>query len=325
MASGLVPMTVKTRTLSPIAEAVRDRRTRFWILLGHILGKFAFSPERASHIVKAMWEPFSPRLRSFASVCLAAGVTLATPSLVCADVVPHQATYTLRMAEVSGPSAFNDLSGAAVTLIEKTCDGWVIDEQIVMTMHTNAGGAINREMTFKATESLSGDSFRFISVSDTDGTIEEYKGSARVRADGSAEAEFITPRPFEMPLPKGVNFYVSTTEWLLKLAKSGAKTGQTVSFDGSDDDGPHKMTAFILPDRGARASLKGDQDLLSGKAWDVRLAFFKLSEQAGQPDFEIALRLLENGIITRFKLIFEEMTIDQFMDDVLPATEEKCG
>lgn len=266
-----------------------------------------------------------PRFSTFASLCVAAGVALAAPSSAVADVVPHQATYTLRMAEVTGPSAFNDVSGAAVTLIEKTCEGWVIDEQIVMTMLTNAGGAINREMTFKATESLNGDSFRFRSVSDTDGTIEEFKGSARVRPDGSAEAEFITPRPFEMPLPKGVNFYVSTTEWLLKLAKSGAKTGQTVSFDGSDDEGPHKMTAFILPDLGARESLKGDPALLSGKAWEVRLAFFKLSEQAGQPDFEIALRLLENGIITRFKLIFEDMTIDQLLDDVLPATEEKCG
>ena len=85
------------------------------------------------------------------------------------------------------------------------------------------------------------------------------------------------------------------------------------------------MTAFILPDFGARDALKGDPVLLSGKAWDVRLAFFKLNEQAGQPDFEIALRLLENGIITRFKLIFEDMTIDQLLDDVLPATEEKCG
>lgn len=308
-----------------MAEAVRDRRTRFWILLGPILGKFAFSPEPASHIVEDMSGPISQHFRFFTSVCVVAGATLAAPMSAHADVVPHQATYTLRMAEVTGPSAFNDVSGAAVTLLEKTCDGWVIDEQIVMTMITNAGGAINREMTFKATESLNGDSFRFRSVSDTDGTIEEYKGSARVRADGSAEAEFITPRPFEMPLPKGVNFYVSTTEWLLKLAKSGAKTGQTVSFDGSDADGPHKMTAFILPDFGARDALKGDPALLSGKAWDVRLAFFKLNEQAGQPDFEIALRLLENGIITRFKLIFEDMTIDQLLDDVLPATEEKCG
>lgn len=243
---------------------------------------------------------------------------------VNADVVPHQAIYKLKLADIHGTSNFNGVSGASVSVLERTCDVWTIDEQMVMQMTTNVGGVINRDMTFKATETVDGTSYRFFSRSDTDGVIEEFKGSARVR-DNSGEAEFITPKPFEMPLPRDTRFYVGTTEWLLQLVKSGAKTGHTVTFDGSDDEGPHKVSVFILPDKGARPELSGDKALLSGKAWEVRLAFFKMKEQAGEPDFEIALRLLENGIITRFNLIFDDMTIDQLLEDVLPAKDESCG
>lgn len=266
-----------------------------------------------------------PRLQTVIAVSAAALIFAAAPAAVRAEMVPHQAIYNMKLSSKSPASRFNGLSGAAVSQVERTCQGWVITEQIVMSMLTVAGGAIDREMNFKAKESFDGRSYSFESVSVTNGETKKYSGSARRKADGSAEAEFVTPQPFEMPLPKGTKFYISTTNWLLDLAKSGKRTGQVISFDGTDDEGPQKVTAFILPDGIGGDGISGDKKLLDRKAWQVRMAFFKLEGQVSEPEFEISLRLLDNGIITHFELIFDDLVVDQVLQDVLPAKNERCG
>ena len=72
-------------------------------------------------------------------------------------------------------------------MIERTCEGWAVNEQIVMTMLTTVGGAIDREMKFKATETFDGREFRFHSTSVTNGDAEEFKGNARRSEDGAVE------------------------------------------------------------------------------------------------------------------------------------------
>lgn len=256
--------------------------------------------------------------------CLAGLVLAAQATPALTDVVPHQAIYKLSLSSKSPSSRFSGLTGAAVTQIERTCEGWKVDEQIVMTMETVAGGVINREMTFKAKESLDGETFSFDSRSVTNGQKEQFKGSARSVKGGKSEAEFVVPRPFEMPLPDGTYFYVGLTNWLVNLAKSGTRAGEAMSFDGSDDDGPQKMTAFILPDKTTTEPVSGDADLLAVKAWRARLAFFKLDSQNSNPEFEIALRFLENGIVTRFEMIFDDLIVDQVLEDVTPAKDSSC-
>lgn len=245
-------------------------------------------------------------------------------SAVMAEVVPHQAVYKLTLSSKSPVGRFTGLSGAAVSQIERKCEGWVVNEQIVMSMETVAGGVINREMTFKAKESLDGKTFSFDSRSVTNGHSEEFKGSARSREDGSSEAEFVVPKPFEMPLPDGIYFYVGLTNWLVDLAKSGNRAGEAITFDGSDDDGPQKVTAFILPAKSDDEVINGDSNLLDAKAWRARLAFFELDTQATNPEFEISLRFLENGIVTRFEMIFDDLIVDQILEDVLPASDASC-
>jgi len=242
-----------------------------------------------------------------------------------ADMVPHQAIYKMTLSKNSPASQFNGLSGAAVSQIERTCEGWVINEQILMTMLTVNGGAIEREMTFKARESLDGSSYVFDSLSITNGNTERFSGTARRKQGGAAEAEFVTPRPFEMPLPDGTRFYISMTHWLLELAGSGKRAAESYAFDGTDDEGPQKVSAFILPDSIGGAGLSGDSSLLDRKAWQVRLAFFKTGKQVTEPEYEISLRLLDNGVVTHFELIFNDLVVDQILQDVLPAKDERCG
>jgi len=266
------------------------------------------------------WRSFP---HSLAVVMTGLAVLSVTPQ-VNAEVTPHQAVYKLSLSSKSPASRFTGVTGAAVSQIERKCEGWVVNEQIVMRMETVAGGVLNREMTFKAKESLDGKTFSFDSRSVTNGHVEEFKGSARSRDDGSSEAEFVVPQPKEMPLPNGVFFYVGLTNWLVELAKSGNRAGEAMNFDGSDDGGPQKVTAFILPAKADGEGQNGDSELLSAKPWRARLAFFKLDTQESKPEFEIALRFLENGVVTRFEMIFDDLIVDQVLEDVLPASDISC-
>jgi len=242
-----------------------------------------------------------------------------------ADMVPHQAIYKMSLSSKSPTKQFNGVTGAAVSQVERTCAGWVINEQVVMTMLPVTGGSIEREMNFKARESKDGRTYFFQSDSITDGRKEEFTGSARRDEKGKAEAEFVTPRPFEMPLPKDTRFYVGMTEWLLDLAKSGKRTGESFAFDGTDDEGAQKVTAFVLPDGIGDEGISGDKKLLDRKAWQIRLAFFKTEGQSSKPQYEMTLRMLENGIITYYQLVFDDLIVDQVLQDVLPAKDEQCS
>lgn len=242
-----------------------------------------------------------------------------------ADMVPHQAIYKMTLSSKSPTARFNGVTGAAVSQIERTCEGWVINEQVIMTMLTVAGGAIEREMTFKARESNDGRTYFFQSDSKTDDIVEKFSGSARRDEDGKAEAEFVTPKPFEMPLPNGTRFYVGMAKWLIDLAVAGKRTGESYAFDGTDDEGPQKVTAFILPDTSSKKSFNGDKNLLDKKAWQIQLAFFKTEGQSSEPQYQLSMRMLENGIITNYQLIFNDLIIDQELQDVLPAKDERCS
>ena len=127
-----------------------------------------------------------------------------------------------------------------------------------------------------------------------------------------------------MPLPDGTVYYLGLTNWLVELAKSGKRAGEAMSFDGSDNDGPQKVTAFILPAKANSDELNGDPKLLSAKPWRAQLAFFRLDTQESNPEFEITLRFLENGIVTRFEMIFDDLIVDQVLEDVLPASDASC-
>ncbi len=258
-------------------------------------------------------------------VCICTLIWIAAAASAHADMTPHQAIYKMTLSSKSPASRFNGVSGAAVSQVERTCEGWVVNEQVVMTMLTVAGGEIQREMRFTAFESLDGNTYQFESNSLTNGTPEKFSGTAKRKADGTAEAEFVTPRPFEMPLPDATQFYISMSRWLLELAESGKRAAETYAFDGTDDEGPQKVSAFVLPDTSKPVDIAGDPELLDQKAWKIRMAFFKVDTQASQPEFEMSVRLLANGIITSFELIFEDLVVDQVLQDVMSAKDERCG
>ncbi|MDA0996795.1 MAG: DUF1849 family protein [Proteobacteria bacterium] len=246
------------------------------------------------------------------------------PAAVAAELLPYRAIYTLKIERADHGGRFTDVTGSAVSSLDRTCDGWAVAEEVVMRMQTVAGGEFRRDLILTGEESRDGRRYSFKSRSTTNGDEERYAGVANSSPSDSGVVEFSTSDKKRLELPKGTVFFVGLTSWLVKLAESGQRTGEIYSFDGTDADGAEKVAVFVLPEKTPPADLPGDPALLKGKAWNVRMAFFGKSETNAAPDYEIAARLLDNGIVTGFRLIFKDFTVQQSLEDLISGSEPRC-
>jgi hypothetical protein len=101
-------------------------------------------------------------------------------------------------------------------------------------------------------------------------------------------------------------------------------------FDGSDEDGISDISAFIGPEEGQLQTAEADPKLknnpvLDQQAWPVRMAFFKLDTETGEPDYEMNLTLLANGVARNMLLDYGDFSVSGTLSDIeaLPPTNCK--
>ncbi|MBL93687.1 MAG: hypothetical protein CFH06_01300 [Alphaproteobacteria bacterium MarineAlpha3_Bin5] len=242
------------------------------------------------------------------------------------DLVGYQAIYKMKLDKASTKSRFSAIQGSALSVLERNCGGWRAKEEMVVDFHTKVGGVIRRDLKFEAWEALDGLSYEFSSVAETNGVVEKYKGSASKYTDKPGEAVYqgTTSRSFKLPVD--TVFYTGLVQWLLVVAESGAQHGEKWIFDGIDNEGPEKVVAFILD-----AGNQKNQDLhpefgniTSGRRWTVQLAFYKPGFSEGLPEYEMEIGMVENGILTGFRIHFDDFTVLQTLEDVLIVDAKTC-
>ncbi len=101
---------------------------------------------------------------------------------------------------------------------------------------------------------------------------------------------------------------------ILKHAREGDKSVSYKVFDGARLDGAFQVNAVIgRPPRAAGPvpAVKGDVALLRGQPeWGVRFAFFANGDQGAQPEYELALGLLGNGVARSMLLDYGDFAVD---------------
>ncbi len=74
------------------------------------------------------------------AAALVVGLVAAAPA--AAGLVPHRAIYSVKLGSVRANAGFVDARGAAKMVLEKTCDGWIMTQEMTMDMGTAAGGMV---------------------------------------------------------------------------------------------------------------------------------------------------------------------------------------
>ena len=256
----------------------------------------------------------------------ALGVVLAASAAEAADIVSHRGVYGLKLGSSRQGGAFVDAFGGLDMTIEKTCDGWVLSQDLAMELATAQGGAVRQVIRYSGWESLDGGKYRFVSRTQTGQDRKESRGDAHVVAgDLSGEAVFRAPKARTVPLPPGTRFPIAHAVWLIDRALAGEHQAPSAVFDGTDGEGPQNVTAFIGRKVTAGEHGRGALGALAERAgWTMRLAFFAEDSKEASPEYEMEIFQLANGVAPRMVLDYRDFSVVLEIQKIEPIPLPVC-
>lgn len=259
---------------------------------------------------------------------VAALVALAAPGIAraAADLVPHEAFYTLHLKRASPGSTITDVSGAMYIDWVNSCEGWSSSQRLELRFYDASKPAVDIDSRFASWESRDGLSYRFSVESTRNGQPDkQLSGKASLQGAGlGGQAEFLGAKPVKFELPAGTLFPARHMIELIDRAAAGGKIVARTVFDGTSDDGPFLVNAVIGPQKPAKA----DESILPKSVnlpyWPMRLAFFNPAKDEETPFYELSVDLMDNGIARSFVLDYGDLVIGAELDRIKLLKKPKC-
>jgi hypothetical protein len=259
----------------------------------------------------------------FASLILVA--VLAAPAT--AQVASHRAAYKLSLGNGKS-SGITTLDGAMTIDWHEACEGWTISQRMRFELVDEDGQSVDNDISFSSWEAKDGINYRFTLRTTRNGEIsEELRGHAELDGKGKGgKAVFTEPEGEVIELPPGTIFPTEHSIQLIQKAIAGEKIFSRQVFDGATLDGALEINALITgkvaPEKLGSAKIAAD--LLKGPSWRVRMAFFKLEEQAAEPEYETSLHLLDNGVGLDFVFDYKDFSIKAQLEQLEALPKPRC-
>lgn len=250
----------------------------------------------------------------------------AAPHAEKVSIVPHRAIYDMALSSVKNGSNISGVSGRMLFEWADVCDGWAVQQHLKLHFNYAEGDDSDVTSTEVTWEAKDGKHYNFNIRRVSDGKeTEHYVGKAAM-ADTGGTATYSVPENKTTKLPAGTVFPSEHTKLILQKAAAGEKLFTRRVFDGSDEDGSDDVSVFINPsvakwqDANLNAKLKNNP-LLAPISWPVRMAFFKVNTETGEPDYEMNLNLLANGIARTMQIDYGDFSVTGTLSDVetIPA------
>lgn len=269
-----------------------------------------------------------PGLLVLAAFGIAGGALSLPAEAAGVQLVPHRAVYSMKLGSLRSGSSTVDARGAMYVEWSEACDGWTVTQRVKLALTTAQGDDLETDSNYSSWEAKDGRSYRFTVRNMRDGRLaEELRGEANLAANaGAGEALFTTPVGARFALPKAAVFPTEHTVQLIAAAQGGENHLSRVIFDGASLDGPLEVNAIIGAPIKAPAAVAADAgaELTSGPSWRVRLAFFPLSSQSPEPDYEVGVRLFENGVADNFLLDYGDFSVAASLEKIEALPRPRC-
>jgi len=245
-------------------------------------------------------------------------------------LAPHRATYEMKLSVARENSGIVEVKGSMVLETSDSCDGWEVRQRIKLTFLRSDGEEFETDSSFTSYETKDGQQLRFsVRNAQNDEVEEELRGQANLDGpDGRGRASFTLPEARSFELPAGTLFPTTHLARIIKHAREGDKSVSYKVFDGARLDGAFQVNAVIgKPPRipPGTPPTRGDVALMRGRpAWSVRFAFFAAGDQGAQPEYELALDLLDNGIARSMLLDYGDFAVDARLIQLQALPRPKC-
>jgi hypothetical protein len=260
----------------------------------------------------------------------AAFLAVATPA-GAVDISPHRALYSLTLDSTKNASGVAGASGAMYYEWGEACDGWTVDQRFRLRLVYAEEGAVEINSTLLTWESKDGLKYSFNEKRLRNGDVEDdIHGEAHLDGkDKGGSASFEKPQSTTMALAPGVLFPTAHTLVLIQHAQAGDQFLARKVFDGAAVENAGQITAVIgpllQPDPHAGKPL--DNPLLQRPSWRVSLAFFGAGSgksDADTPDYQLSMRLLDNGVSQDMSLDYGDYILKAKLDDIEALPKPSC-
>lgn len=250
----------------------------------------------------------------------------AAPAAIAAEIAPHRALYRMTLGSVRNDLGVVDARGAMVYQWGETCDGWTIEQRYRLKLHYAQSGDADVVSRFVTWESKDGLRYQFNEKETRNGDVDqEIHGEAQLDASGKGGvARFSQPRAAGLRLAPGVLFPSAHTILLIDKARTGATFVSRQVFDGSAEENAVQVSAFIGNTAPAEPASTKLSPLVMRPGWNIRLAFFPDDAKAEEPDYELGMVLLDNGVSRDMIIDYGDYTISAKLDDVEALKAPAC-
>lgn len=267
-------------------------------------------------------------LQNAAAVCgLAAGmfVTSSLPGSAqaaaagapsgVAGLSAHRAAYEIKLASSRSGTGPAGATGLMAYEFADVCDGWTVENRIVLDMVYEEEEAVRIDWAFTSWEAKDGSRYRFRVKHTRDGEIiDDLKGEASLEASGKkGQATFSGSAEAERGLTPGTLFPTAHLLESFKAAEGGKVNFFRPMFDGGSLENPYEVNVHMSDGKKSDARVK---ELLessgfkpSDGTWRFRVAFFSQGSKAAEPAFEMDVDYRRDGIAERILQDFGDFTL----------------
>jgi hypothetical protein len=267
------------------------------------------------------------------SLALSALVPIFETTAATVQLASHRAVYSMTLGTARAGSSTVDARGAMYLEWAESCDGWTVSQRVRLTLYATQGGEIDTDSNFSSWESKDGTAYRFTVRNLRNGKVaEEFRGDAQLTGPGhSGKATFSTPPGVTFELPRGALFPTEHMVELIAAAQKGVTRLSRVIFDGANLDGSLEVNAIIggpiHPANAGGAAGRGvgeGHNLTNRPSWPVRMAFFPTQSQQAEPEYEVEVRLFDNGVANHFLLDYGDFTVRAALEKIEALPKPKC-
>lgn len=281
----------------------------------------------------------APALAAFG---FAATLSSGAVSAVTPDIVPHQAVYALSLGSRVAGADINDVQGSMLFRWADMCEGWEVEQRYVLDFIYSEGQVLKLSSSYETWEAKDHSAFNFSYRTETNGEVDkDIQGVATIPTDDSpGVARYRQPDRVTEDLPAGTFFPTGHTVELLQNAVTGVNFFTVNLFEGTDVQSAIELSAIIgkavlgnVPagdeavsdDAVADATDPAASSLTKVRSWPIRLAFFPADEQLAEPEYEMSMRLFENGVVDELVIDYGEFQVLGKLARIEAITDGGCS
>ena len=257
----------------------------------------------------------------FTTIFLCVYGTMATAS----PLVGHKAQYELRLSSSGVSTEIVAINGKSAYSLSDNCDGWDSVEDYLMTFTYETGEELVLVSHFESWEQYGGALYSF-DIREDSNFEEKQDFSGFAQSGLSALAQYSQSPDTQKSLPEDVIFPIHHTEEILKRAHDGETTYFAHVFFGAEPGRSLKKASAVIG-RKLSSDISGqlNSDLLSEDVWPIQIAYFNDGDESGLPDYELSLKLQDNGVVQAYTVDYGDFALIAELKDIKTADDMACA